>query len=185
MLIRSAAPGDAGALLEIYAPSVAGTAITFEYEVPTAEEFARRIGATLKRYPYLVLEDGGRAQGYAYAGPFKGRAAYDWCAETTVYVRREAHGRGYGRALYAALEDALRQRGILSAYACIAWAEKEDETLTHASPLFHEALGYTRCALFRQCGFKFGRWYDMIWMEKMLGEHTACPPAPRRGDGRP
>ena len=104
MNIRSAKPEDVAALLAIYAPYVRDTAITFEYDAPTEAEFARRMADTLKKYPYLVLEDGGEAVGYAYAGTFKARAAYDWAVETTIYLRPDAHGKGYGRALYTALE---------------------------------------------------------------------------------
>ena len=175
MRIRSARPEDAEVLLEIYAPYVTQTAITFEYETPSVEEFSRRIAEILKGFPYLVLEDAGEIQGYAYAGPFKGRAAYDWAVEITIYIRKDAHGKGYGKALYTALENELKRRHFLNAYACIAYSEKEDETLTHDSPRFHERMGYTRCGTFRQCGYKFGRWYDMIWMEKHLGAHPADP----------
>ena len=180
MLIRSAERGDAGRLLVLYAPYVTDTAVTFEYDVPTEAEFARRIGATLEKYPYLVLEDAGDVLGYAYAGPFKGRAAYDWAVETTIYLRPDAHGRGYGRTLYTALEEELKKRHFLNAYACIAYSEREDETLTHASPRFHERMGYALCGTFRQCGYKFGRWYDMIWMEKHLGGHPSDPQPVRK-----
>ena len=175
MNIRSAKPEDAPVLLKIYAPYVRETAITFEYDVPTEAEFARRISETLKKYPYLVLEEGGVAVGYAYAGTFKARAAYDWAVETTVYLRRDARRKGYGKALYTALEEDLKRRHFLNAYACITWAEQEDEYLTHASPRFHERMGYHLCGTFRKCGYKFGCWYDMIWMEKWLGEHGEKP----------
>ena len=164
--------------MEIYAPYVEQTAITFEWEVPSPQEFSRRITEILKGFPYLVLEDAGAIQGYAYAGPFKGRAAYDWAVETTIYIRQGAHGRGYGKALYTALEEELKRRHFLNAYACIAYSEQEDETLTHASPLFHERMGYTLCGTFHQCGYKFDRWYDMIWMEKLLAEHMTDPAPP-------
>ncbi len=175
MRIRSARPADAAALLKIYAPYVEQTAITFEYETPSAAEFSGRITETLKKYPYLVLEDDGAVQGYAYAGTFKDRAAYGWAVETTIYIRKDAHGKGYGRALYTALEEELKKRGFLNAYACIAYSAQEDETLTNASVRFHERMGYRLCGTFRLCGYKFGRWYDMVWMEKMLGEHEARP----------
>ena len=110
MLIRSAKPEDAPALLGIYAPYVRDTAITFEYEAPSEAEFARRISDTLKKYPYLVLEDGGEVLGYAYASVFKARAAYAWAVETTIYLRRDAHGKGYGRLLYTALEEEHRSQ---------------------------------------------------------------------------
>ena len=177
MRIRPAQPGDAKELLAIYAPYVEKTAITFEYDVPTLAEFAERIENTLKKYPYLVAEEKGKILGYAYASPFKARAAYQWAVETTIYLADDARGQGIGRQLYVALEDALRQMNILNACACIAYAEKEDETLTKASPRFHEKMGYQLVAHFHQCGYKFNRWYDMIWMEKMLGDH-ACPPQP-------
>ncbi len=177
MTIRPATVSDATALLNIYAYYVLETAVTFEYDVPSAAEFVRRIETISARYPYLVLEDGGEVLGYAYAGPFKGRAAYDWAVETTVYLRRDARGKGYGAKLYAALEKELQARHYLNAYACISWTDAEDETLTHASARFHERMGYRLCGTFRQCGYKFGKWYDMIWMEKMLGDHPA-PPRP-------
>ena len=180
MTIRPAKVDDAAALLSIYAYYVEQTAVTFEYNVPTEEEFAHRIAAISAKYPYLVLEDGGEILGYAYAGTFKGRAAYDWAVETTVYLRRDARGKGYGEKLYAALEKELQARHFLNAYACIAYSEREDDTLTHASPLFHERMGYALCGTFHQCGYKFDRWYDMIWMEKMLGEHKTDPEPVRK-----
>ena len=173
--IRSAEPGDAGALLSIYAPYVQDTAITFEYEAPSEEEFKNRIIKTLQKYPYLVLEKENSVMGYAYANVFKARAAYDWAVETTVYLQREARGKGFGRLLYTALEEELTRRNFLNAYACISYTEKEDEYLDLSSPKFHAAMGYKLCGVFKQCGYKFGRWYDMIWMEKHLREHTANP----------
>lgn len=173
--IRPAVPSDAAALLAIYAPYVRETAITFEYEVPSETEFAGRIRLVLARYPYLVAEADGEAVGYAYAGPFKDRAAYDWAVELTVYVRRDQKRRGVGRALYAALEDALRAQGILNLYACIAVPETADETLTADSVRFHETLGFETVGKFQNCGCKFGRWYHMVWMEKLLGAHETNP----------
>ena len=175
MLIRSARPEDAPALSEIYRPYVENTAVSFEYDAPSPEEFARRIAGTLEKYPYLVLEEAGRPRGYAYAGPLKGRAAYDWSAETSVYVAEDAHGRGYGRALYEALEAALRSMGIRTLYACIAWTDEEGPCLTQASPRFHEHMGFVRCGTFRRCAFKFGRWWDMIWMEKKIAPCAGDP----------
>lgn len=171
MKIRNASPADAAALVAIYAPYVEHTAVSFEYEVPSAEAFAARIARTIERYPYLVAEIDGRPVGYAYAGPFKERAAYDRSVETSIYVSASAQGHGVGRALYEELEKQLREQGILNLYACIAWTDEPDAALTHQSPDFHAHMGYVRCGLFRKCGQKFGRWYDMIWMEKMLGEH--------------
>ncbi len=182
--IRTARPKDAVELLGIYAPYVEKTAITFEYEVPTIEEFRARIENTLRKYPYLVAENaGGRILGYAYTGPFKGRAAYDWAVETSIYLAEDARGQGVGTRLYSALEDASRAQGILNMNACITYADEENEYLTHASPVFHEKMGYRLAGRFHQCGFKFGQWFDMIWMEKPIGDHNDHPKKVTRFSG--
>lgn len=175
MVIRKVSAGDAAQIRAIYAPYVQKTAVTFEYDPPDVKEMQRRIMETMKKYPFLAAEENGEILGYAYAGSFKSRAAYDWAVETTVYVKQNCHGKGIGRALYLALEDALRKMHILNACACIAYTENEDEFLTNASMHFHEKMGYRFVGRFHQCGYKFGRWYDMIWMEKMLGEHAENP----------
>ena len=171
-IIRSARPDDAERLLAIYGYYVTDTAISFEYAVPSVEEFRRRIENTLSRYPYLVLEADGAVMGYAYAGVFKARAAYDRSCEVSIYVDRGARRRGYGRKLYEALEERLGAQGIVNLYACVASPVEEDETLTRASERFHRSLGYITVGRFHRCARKFGRWYDMIWMEKMIGEHV-------------
>lgn len=171
--VRNARLEDAGRLLEIYSYYVENTAITFEYTVPTLSEFRERMRGIMKRYPYLVIEVDGAIQGYAYAHAFVGRAAYDWSCETTIYLAHTAHRRGLGRKLYAALEAALKDMGILNLYACIGYPEIEDEYLTRNSAEFHAHLGYTKVGEFRKCGYKFGRWYSMIWMGKIIGIHQA------------
>ena len=173
--IRFARPEDAEALAAIYAPYVLRTAITFEYEPPTAEEFRRRIEAVQRRYPYLAAEEDGELLGYCYASAFKGRAAYDWAAETSIYIRMDAHRRGLGTRLYAVLEDLLRAQGILDMLASIALPVREDEYLTLDSVRFHAALGFREVARFPDIGNKFGRWYSMVWMDKVLGEHGPEP----------
>lgn len=169
--IRGARPEDTGRLLEIYRYYVERTAVTFEYETPSPEEFLSRMERIRARYPYIVIEEDGVIQGYAYAGPFVGRAAYDWSCELTIYLDHSAHRRGLGGMLYRALEERLRSMGVLNLYACIALPERDDEYLTSNSADFHAHLGFTRAGEFRRCGYKFGRWYGMIWMEKLLGEH--------------
>lgn len=174
MHLRFAVPEDAGKLLSIYAPYVRKTAITFEYEVPSEAEFAARIKNTLSRYPYLVLEKNGTALGYAYAGCFHDRPAYDWAVETSIYLAEDARGQGAGRILHDALEAALLEQGILNMNACIAVpAEERDPYVTRNSEEFHAHLGYRLVGEFRCCGYKFGRWYDMVWMEKLIGSHEA------------
>ena len=171
MPIRNASAEDAGALLSIYAHYVENTAITFEHDVPTPEEFRRRIEKTLEKYPYLVFQEGDEIVGYAYAGPFVGRAAYSRACALSIYLARDARGEGRGRALYEELERRLTAEGILNLYACIASPIAEDEYLTHDSERFHTHLGFKKVGHFHRCGYKFGRWYDIIWMEKIIGKH--------------
>lgn len=173
IIIRPAEAANAEQLLKIYAPYVEKTVISFECEVPTIEEFEKRITNTLKRYPYIVAEQAGRILGYSYVGAFKARAAYDWSVETTIYLDKNVQKKGLGKRLYFALEDICRQMGILNMYACIGYPEVEDEYLTKNSADFHEHLGYRLVGEFKQCGYKFDRWYNMIWMEKMIGEHIS------------
>lgn len=174
--VRVATPNDAKDLLTLYAPYVEQTAITFEYEVPTVEEFRERIRHTLERYPYLVAELDGAPVGYAYASPFKDRPAYDWSVETSIYVGMEYKRLGIGRKLYEELERILKQQGILNVNACIAYPREEDEHLTMDSVHFHDRLGYRMVGCFHDSGYKFDQWYDMVWMEKMIGEHRSEQP---------
>lgn len=169
LVIRSATVDDAQALAAIYAPYVRDTAISFEFEVPTACVFAERIARTLERFPYLVAEWEGVAAGYAYAGTFKARAAYNASVELSVYVGKDFQGKGIGRALYAALERELAQRGVTNLYACVAYPPIEDEYLTYASVRFHERMGFSIVGRFHGCARKFDRTYDMVWMEKLIG----------------
>ena len=169
--IRSARPEDAQALLQIYGHYVKNTAISFEYDVPAVQEFTGRIAHTLEGYPYLVLEENDKIRGYAYAGPFKTREAYRYSCELSIYVDQRATGKGYGRLLYSALEEKLKEQGMQNLYACIADPEVEDEYLTFNSEQFHSHLGFTLVGRFRRCAYKFGRWYNMVWMEKIIGEH--------------
>ena len=173
MHIEKATPQDAAALLEIYAPYVRDTAITFEYEVPSVQEFRHRIEMTLEKYPYIVAEQNGEILGYAYAGAFKERAAYDWAVEVTIYVRQDNHKAGLGKYLYQALEAICKAQHITNLNACIGYLETDDCYLTKNSAQFHAHLGYRMVGIFHQCGYKFGRWYHMVWMEKIIGEHHA------------
>lgn len=170
--VRNATLADAKRLLEIYDYYVKNTAITFEYDTPSLEEFKQRMERTLARYPYLVAERDGAVRGYTYAGPFVGRAAYARSCETTIYLAPDARKTGLGRALYEALEARLRAMGILNLYACIGCpVAGDDEYLTTNSADFHAHMGFVRVGEFHKCGYKFGRWYHMIWMEKIIGEH--------------
>lgn len=175
VIIRTARLTDADKLVAIYAPYVTDTAITFEYEVPTVEEFRARMKNILKKYPYIVAEQNGIIVGYAYVSAFVGRAAYDWSVETSIYVDGNIRHQGIGGRLYDTLEAILKEMNILNLNACIGYPKEEDEHLTKNSAQFHEHLGYKWVGQFHDSGYKFGHWYDMIWMEKMLGDHPDIP----------
>lgn len=177
--IRLATPNDAAALRSIYEYYVLNTAITYEYDVPSVSEFEARISHTLKKYPYFVAEANGEILGYVYASAFGSRAAFDWSVETAIYLDREARRRGIGTMLYAALENALEAMGIRNLYARVATpAEEPDPFLDRNSERFHERLGYRTVGELNRCGSKFGRWYNLAYMEKTLGAYEADPKPP-------
>ncbi len=174
--IRLASISDAPQLLDIYKPYVENTAITFEYTTPTVDEFALRIQCVLEKYPYIVAVEDKHIIGYAYASPFKQRDAYAWAVETSIYVKQNCRGKGYGRILYTELERILKMQNIINLNACIAFTDCEDKHLDNSSMSFHYHMGYTLIGKFTKCGYKSGKWYDMIWMEKFIGDHPDTPP---------
>ena len=165
MEIRFAKPSDTRSLLDIYAPYVENTAITFEYEVPTIEDFAIRIEKTLEKYPYLVAEEDGVVVGYAYASTYYARAAYDWAVELSVYVSQDARGQGVGSKLYDALEEMLEQMGYIHFLACISLPNE-------ASLALHRKRGYQQVAHFPKIGYKFECWHDIVWLQKSLDKEA-------------
>ena len=158
-MIRMAKIADVAQILEIYAPYVENTTVSFEYEVPTLDAFTRRFEGSTEQFPWLVWEEDGRILGYAYASAPFTRAAYQWCAEPTVYLRPEARGRGIAARLYAVLEDILARQGYLVLYALVCG---ENTPSIH----FHQKQGYQIRAQFPDIGFKMGRWLSLIWYEK-------------------
>ena len=177
-MIREVRLEDAARLVEIYQYYVTSTAITFEYTTPSIQEFQSRIQHTLEQYPYIVYEHEGVVLGYGYVGALKGRAAYDWSVETSIYVDRHAKKMGIGRKIYEALEELCAKMHITNMYACIlAPRDDHDPYLNTNSMDFHEHMGYKEIARFHQCGYKFQRWYDMVWYEKIIGEHSVPMPA--------
>lgn len=160
-MIRAAVEADVPAILDIYAPYILTTTATFEYTVPALEEFLERFRGITAQFPWLVWEEDGEILGYAYASAPYSRAAYAWCAEPSVYLLPQARGRGIGTKLYAALEKILEFQGYQVLYALITQENKD-------SLGFHEKRGYRFSVLFPDCGFKFGRWLGLIWMEKRL-----------------
>lgn len=174
--IRIATPADAKEILDIYAPYIRETAVTFEYEVPTLADFTQRMERTLAKYPYLAAEQDGRIIGYAYAGPLHDRSAYDWAVETSIYVRMDVKRQGIGELLYDALEEWLKNQNIVCANACIAYPDQEpDKYLTKDSVAFHTRMGYRMVGEFHRCAYKFDRWYNMVWMEKSLCDRPEHP----------
>lgn len=160
-MLRNAVAADVPQMLAIYAGYVQNTTYSFEYDVPTPEEFLRRFRTYTAQFPWLVWEQDGAVLGYAYASaPFE-RAAYAWCAESSVYLAPDARGRGIGSALYTALEEILRSQGYQLNYALVTSENRR-------SLAFHEKMGYTVRADFPDCGYKLGRWVGVVWMEKRL-----------------
>ena len=161
MTIRDARRSDVPAMLAIYAPFVEHTAVSFEYDVPTEAEFARRLEEHQAAFPWLVCEENGRVMGYAYAGRAFERAAYGWNAEISCYLAPELRGRGVGRRLYARIEEILTRLGYYKLFAVVTSANAP-------SVAFHRALGFRDTACFRNVGYKQGGWYDVLWLEKTL-----------------
>lgn len=181
--LRFAKPDDAEKLLEIYAPFVISSDrtlsdVSFEYEVPSIEEFTERIKNISADYPYIVCEHEGSLLGYVYAHPYIQRAAYQWGAAVTIYLAPEGQGRGLGKVMYAALEALLRLQGIVVTYACITASNEH-------SVKMHEACGYKIIGTFNNTGFKHGHWLDMVWMEKVIANHPAQPELLKKADELP
>ena len=178
MKIRVATVEDVKSIQGIYAPYVEKTAITFEYEVPYIDDFQQRIIGTLKEYPYIVATEQERIIGYAYASSFHSRAAYRHSAEVSIYLHEKWNKKGVGKQLYQELENRLIQQNVFILYACITTTERnDDENLTDASIYFHKRMGYTTVGKHNLCGYKFNKWYSVIWMEKLIANRTDKPDA--------
>ena len=172
LLVRPSTPADLDAVRDIYAHAVIQGTGTFEVEVPDAAEMSRRRGDVLsKGLPWLVAEEHGRVLGYAYANHFRPRPAYRFSVEDSVYLHPEAQGRGVGRALLAELVARCQAAGARQMLAVIG------DSGNHASIGVHRALGFERCGLLQAVGWKFGRWLDVVLMQRALGAgaHSAAP----------
>jgi phosphinothricin acetyltransferase len=175
--IRTAVAADAAVLREIYRPYVETTAVSFELEVPSIEEFQRRIAVAVEGWSWLVAEVDGRQVGYAYASAHRAREAYRASVETSAYVRQDYQRQGIGRALYTQLFQELCERSFGSAYAAITLPNE-------ASVGFHESLGFKPIGVFPRVGRKFGAWHDVAWFYRPLNEPrvgSAVSAAPRPG----
>ncbi len=168
MQIRLAQPADAAGICAIYAPIVKTSAITFEYQVPGVEEFAGRIESVMQQYPWLVAESDDKIAGYAYAGKFRERAAYQWCCESSVYIHPDFQRQGLARKLYEMLFGLLQQQGMINVYAVITLPNRESVAL-------HSSMGFIETGTLHKAGFKLGAWHDVLLMEKILGPHPEMP----------
>lgn len=165
---RFAEERDAAALLAIYAPYVVGTSITFEYTVPSLEEFAGRVSAVTQRLPWIVCESGGEIVGYAYAAPYQTRAAFQWDAEISVYLKENFKRRGIARALYRAIKLLLTAQGYYNLYALIAYPN--DESIG-----FHKSQGFQFVGIYPMTGYKLNDWHDLAAMELPLQDSFRVP----------
>ena len=172
-IIRFATPADAGHILEVYGPYVLHTANTFEYVIPTVEEFRSRIDKISAQYPYLVCEVDGRIVGYAYGSTHRERMGYSWCAEATVYLAEAHHRKGIARALYTALFAMMKEQGYYSIYVSILCTNTP-------SVAFHKSMGFEEIGIFKNIGNKLGQWHSNNWMQLFLEEHNDNPPLPKK-----
>ena len=160
-VIRIATTSDAAQCAAIYAPHVRESPVSFETDAPSADEVAERIGRALERFPWLVCVAGDEVLGYAYAGPHRQRAAFQWSVEVSVYVKDGRQREGIGRALYTSLFACLRTLGYYKAYAVIALPND-------ASVGLHEALGFRHVGTFNDIGYKLGKWHPVGYWELSL-----------------
>ncbi len=167
MMIRAAELSDAEVLVKIYNPYIKETTVTYEYEEISAEEFRARMEAVMPRYPYIVAEEKGEVLGYAYGSPYHVRAAYQWDCDLSVYVRKDARGKGIGKVLFSKLLDILTKQGYVNAYSFI-------DSPNPMSEAIHKKFGFAEIGCLHKAGFKFGRWLDM----KLWGKRIADPEAP-------
>lgn len=170
MILRFVTPQDCPALLDIYAQYI-DTGVTFEYDLPTREEFTARISGICRDYPYLVCQEGDRVLGYAYAHRVWERAAYQWNAELSVYLDRAVRRRGLGQRLYGALMELLTMQGVLTAHALVT-------SPNPASQALHTAMGFRLLAVQDRAGYKNGDWHDVLWYVRELSPRGASPLPP-------
>jgi L-amino acid N-acyltransferase YncA len=170
-VLRLATPADGEAVAAIYAPYVRDTAISFETQPPDGAEMAARIARTLERTPWVVAEVERVVRGYAYAGRFRERPAYDWSAETAVYVDLSARGTGLGRSTMSVLLAILRLQGFRYAVAGVTPPNP-------ASVALHRSLGFERVGAFERVGWKFGSWHGVEFFDLELAPRVAgeAPP---------
>ncbi len=165
MILQLIKEEDIAEVLEIYTPYIQNTAITFECEIPSLESFSERVRHYTEQYPWIVAKDHGKIVGYAYASLYRGREAYQWCCELSVYLRPEVRGRDLGRTLYSALMDLLTLQGYYTVYGVITLPNE-------ASLALHNQLGFSVDGIQENCGFKLGSWHNTAIMSKALQNYV-------------
>lgn len=168
LIIRPATVSDTAAILDVYRNFVLNSTVTFEEEVPTLEQFRARIGEITAEHPFLVCEDGGHVAGYAYAHRHQSRAAYRYSAELSVYLRPHYTGLGIGRAMCDAVVELLRMQGVQTVYSAISLPNEPSCAL-------HKAMGFTPAGVWKNTGYKKGRWIDIEWYELAIGDYPKQP----------
>lgn len=170
--IRLAAEEDFASILQIYAPYITDTIISFECQIPTEIEFSQRIANIQRKYPWLVCEINDKIIGYAYASSFNQREAYDWSADFSVYINPQYHGKNIGKALYFSLIEILKLQGYCNIYAGVALPNIKSESL-------HESFGFKTIGVYQKVGYKFGSWHDVKWYGLKIKEHILSPEKPK------
>ncbi len=173
IVIRQATPEDAEAILNIYAGYIRNTVITFEVEVPTVEEFRKRMEQIQEQFPWLVCEIDGVVAGYAYASKHAQRAAYRWSADLSVYIDEKYHRRHIAAALYAALYAMLKAQGYYTVYAGVSTPNPKSEA-------FHLAQGFAVVGVYPNVGYKHGKWCALTWYGLPLRSYDDTPQEPKR-----
>lgn len=171
-MIRLATQNDCSSILNIYAPFITGTVITFEYKIPALKEFSERMAGIQKVYPWLVCEIDGRIAGYAYASRFSEREAFDWSAELSIYINPEFHGKHIGRAFYSALLSILKLQGFYNVYSGVTVPNAKSEAL-------HESLGFETMAVYENIGYKLGSWCDLKEYSLKINDYIKSPAKPK------
>lgn len=168
MILRSVNPNDSESILKIYAPYIKYTAITCECNIPSIKEFTQRIIDISNSYPYIVAEMNGEIVGYAYANSFNSRYAFRFSVETSIYVSEDNQKLGIGTLLYNELEKQLKAQGVKNLYANVVCCDRIDEHISNGSIVFHQKFGYNIVGKLTNCAYKFEKWYNTVFMEKII-----------------
>jgi phosphinothricin acetyltransferase len=170
--IRLATRIDCIEILKIYQYYVLNTAITFEYDVPSLEEIENRMKSIQSKYPYLVAEENNQLVGYAYANDFRHKSAYQWSPESTIYIHKDFHRNGIGKALYIKLFEALKKQGFYNVFGGVSLPNE-------ASVKLHQRLGFKEIGVYENIGYKFGKWHSTKWFQLVLNKHETNPSPPK------